>query len=311
MSKEKVSVKGLVSLDDAIASLETILDGLKTGSLLLDSENGALELRPHGDVKLKVKAKRKPAKKGKPASEELEVELSWLLPEEDSLPMARSGEGLPAQSEGDHLPAAKSEGAVLVVDGKGERKEKDAAEGAAENSSKEEPSDPIAMGSSEDLTVDAGAAAEKSTPEAAWKTTEQTSGHGDDAAAETTVDETQSASSSGADSSSEKVKSAAAQATEQAGEQKDDVGESASEETPKASASAGTGVKEATGKAAPKAAGTSKPATKKTPATKKAPAKKGSGGKVATKKKAAPKKTASTKAPKKKTSKTPATKTTS
>lgn len=74
MSKKdesKIKFKNEMESDEAVVYFAAIVDGLKRGSLVLQQGDERLELKPHGKLKVKVKAARKEDK------ENFSLELSW------------------------------------------------------------------------------------------------------------------------------------------------------------------------------------------------------------------------------------------
>ena len=71
MGKDKLKLKSIMTRDEAAAYLETILAGLKQGSLILDSEERPLILRPSDSIEAELEIKQKSDK------EKVEVKLSW------------------------------------------------------------------------------------------------------------------------------------------------------------------------------------------------------------------------------------------
>lgn len=71
MGKDKLKLKSIMTRDEAAAYLETILVGLRQGSLILDSEERPLILRPSDSIEAELEIKQKSDK------EKVEVKLSW------------------------------------------------------------------------------------------------------------------------------------------------------------------------------------------------------------------------------------------
>lgn len=71
MGKDKFKSKSTMSREDLIAYLETVLAGLRQGSLILDNEERPLILRPSDSIEAELEIKQKSDK------EKLELKLSW------------------------------------------------------------------------------------------------------------------------------------------------------------------------------------------------------------------------------------------
>lgn len=71
MGKDKFKSKSIMSREDLIAYLETVLAGLRQGTLILDSEERPLILRPSDSIEAELEIKQKSDK------EKLELKLSW------------------------------------------------------------------------------------------------------------------------------------------------------------------------------------------------------------------------------------------
>lgn len=71
MGKDKLKSKTLMTRDDLAAYLETILAGLRQGSLILDNEERPLILRPSDSIEAELEIKQKTDK------EKLELKLTW------------------------------------------------------------------------------------------------------------------------------------------------------------------------------------------------------------------------------------------
>lgn len=71
MSKDKLKSKSVMTRDDLVAYLETLLAGLRQGTLILDNEERPLVLRPSDAIEAELEIKQKPDK------EKVELKLSW------------------------------------------------------------------------------------------------------------------------------------------------------------------------------------------------------------------------------------------
>lgn len=72
MGKDKLKSKNIMTRDDLVAYLETVLLGLKQGTLILDNEERPLILRPSDSIEAELEIKQKSDK------EKLELKLSWV-----------------------------------------------------------------------------------------------------------------------------------------------------------------------------------------------------------------------------------------
>lgn len=72
MGKDKFKSRNIMTRDDLAAYLETVLAGLKQGSLILDNEDRPLILRPSDAIEAELEIKQKADK------EKLELKLSWV-----------------------------------------------------------------------------------------------------------------------------------------------------------------------------------------------------------------------------------------
>jgi amphi-Trp domain-containing protein len=72
MGKDKLKSKNIMTRDDLVAYLETVLSGLKQGTLILDNEERPLSLRPSDSIEAELEIKQKSDK------EKLELKLSWV-----------------------------------------------------------------------------------------------------------------------------------------------------------------------------------------------------------------------------------------
>ena len=72
MGKDKLKSKNTMTRDDLVAYLETVLAGLKQGTLILDNEERPLILRPSDSIEAELEIKQKSDK------EKLELKLSWV-----------------------------------------------------------------------------------------------------------------------------------------------------------------------------------------------------------------------------------------
>ena len=71
MGKEKLKSKNIMTRDDLVAYLESVLAGLRQGTLILDNEERPLVLRPSDSIEAELEIKQKSDK------EKLELKLSW------------------------------------------------------------------------------------------------------------------------------------------------------------------------------------------------------------------------------------------
>ena len=71
MGKDKFKSKTVMTRDDLATYLETILAGLRQGSLILDNEERPLILRPSDSIEAELEIKQKTDK------EKLELKLTW------------------------------------------------------------------------------------------------------------------------------------------------------------------------------------------------------------------------------------------
>lgn len=71
MGKDKIKSKHILTRDDLVAYLETLVLGIKQGTLILDNEERPLLLRPSNAIEAEVKIKQKSDR------EKLELKLSW------------------------------------------------------------------------------------------------------------------------------------------------------------------------------------------------------------------------------------------
>lgn len=71
MGKEKLKSKNIMTRDDLVAYLESVLAGLRQGTLILDNEERPLILRPSDSIEAELEIKQKSDK------EKLELKLSW------------------------------------------------------------------------------------------------------------------------------------------------------------------------------------------------------------------------------------------
>lgn len=71
MGKDKFKSKSTMTREDLITYLETVLTGLRQGSLILDNEERPLILRPSDTIEAELEIKQKSDK------EKLELKLSW------------------------------------------------------------------------------------------------------------------------------------------------------------------------------------------------------------------------------------------
>lgn len=72
MGKDKLKSKNTMTRDDLAAYLETVLAGLRQGTLILDNEERPLILRPSDSIEAELEIKQKSDK------EKLELKLSWV-----------------------------------------------------------------------------------------------------------------------------------------------------------------------------------------------------------------------------------------
>ena len=59
MGKDKLKSKSILTRDDLVAYLETMVSGLKQGSLILDNEERPLLLRPSESIEAEIEIKQK------------------------------------------------------------------------------------------------------------------------------------------------------------------------------------------------------------------------------------------------------------
>ena len=71
MGKDKFKSKGILTRDDLAAYLESVVTGLRQGSIILDNEERPLILRPSDAIAAELEIKQKSGK------EKLELKLSW------------------------------------------------------------------------------------------------------------------------------------------------------------------------------------------------------------------------------------------
>lgn len=71
MGKEKVKSKSVMTREELISYLETVLTGLKQGALILDNEERPMILRPSDAIEAEVEVKQKADK------EKVELKLCW------------------------------------------------------------------------------------------------------------------------------------------------------------------------------------------------------------------------------------------
>jgi amphi-Trp domain-containing protein len=69
MGKDKLKSKNIMTRDDLVAYLETVLSGLRQGTLILDNEDRPLILRPSDSIEAELEIKQKSDK------EKLELKL--------------------------------------------------------------------------------------------------------------------------------------------------------------------------------------------------------------------------------------------
>jgi amphi-Trp domain-containing protein len=69
--KQKMKTKMKTDLDKAISYIECLLDGLKTGTLIFEHNDGKMTLHPAGVVKLEIETEEEDGE------QELEIELKW------------------------------------------------------------------------------------------------------------------------------------------------------------------------------------------------------------------------------------------
>jgi len=72
MGKDKLKSKTTMTRDDLVAYLETVLTGLRQGTLVLDNEERPLILRPSDSIEAELEIKQKSDK------EKLAFKLSWV-----------------------------------------------------------------------------------------------------------------------------------------------------------------------------------------------------------------------------------------
>lgn len=71
MGKDKLKLKNVMTRDELVSYLESILAGLRQGALILDNEERPLILRPSDSIEAEFEIKQKSDK------EKLEFKLSW------------------------------------------------------------------------------------------------------------------------------------------------------------------------------------------------------------------------------------------
>ena len=69
--KKEMKTKMTVDLDKAIAYIECLLDGLKSGTLVFEHNEGKMTLHPEKVVKLEIETEEKDG------AQELEIEMKW------------------------------------------------------------------------------------------------------------------------------------------------------------------------------------------------------------------------------------------
>jgi amphi-Trp domain-containing protein len=69
--KKEMKTKMTVDLDKAIAYIECLLDGLKSGTLVVEHDEGKMTLHPEKVVKLEIETEEKDG------NQELEIEMKW------------------------------------------------------------------------------------------------------------------------------------------------------------------------------------------------------------------------------------------
>lgn len=72
MGKDKLKSKNTMTRLDLVSYLETVLSGLRQGTLILDNEERPLVLRPSDSIEAELEIKQKSDK------EKLELKLSWV-----------------------------------------------------------------------------------------------------------------------------------------------------------------------------------------------------------------------------------------
>jgi amphi-Trp domain-containing protein len=69
--EEKMKTKMTVDLEKAIAYIECLLDGLKSGTLVFEHKEGKMTLHPGNVVELEIETEEEDG------TQELEIELKW------------------------------------------------------------------------------------------------------------------------------------------------------------------------------------------------------------------------------------------
>ena len=127
MGKDKLKSKNIMTRDDLVAYLETVLAGLRQGTLILDNEERPLILRPSDSIEAELEIKQKSDK------EKLELKLSWVPNKMQPLsPVATQPQApvLPSSPLGDE---AKKKNELKGPLGVAEENEKDGMQDVSEN----------------------------------------------------------------------------------------------------------------------------------------------------------------------------------
>lgn len=98
MGKDKLKSKTVLTRDELVAYLESLLAGLRQGALILDNEERPLILRPSDAIEAELEVKQKSDK------EKVELKLCWVPNKLQPLVAAASQTGaviLPSDPSGD------------------------------------------------------------------------------------------------------------------------------------------------------------------------------------------------------------------
>jgi amphi-Trp domain-containing protein len=118
-SAEKIRFDARLTLNEAAQQLEDLAKGLRSGSVLLEAGDEAMELTPPDEVKLDLYVEAQPAKR----KARLEVSLTWRSAEEPPSPRE-----LVIRGRDDGVPQSLSRNGATTAAARGAR---DAKKGAA------------------------------------------------------------------------------------------------------------------------------------------------------------------------------------
>lgn len=143
--KQRVEFESRMELEQVVSYLESLLDGLRSGTLHVEHESSAVTLHPHSPVKVEVEAKQKEDK------ESIEIEIKWYRQQTGE----RSEEFQIADTEPAAEAAADSaEAPIEAVSGDDESKDEPAAAAADETTGA--PAEEEADDEAHDATDEAG-----------------------------------------------------------------------------------------------------------------------------------------------------------